>query len=76
MVTTKLLGLIRFTLQNERVTYTRNAMISRISYKVNNHNLDEVLALLIFILVLIGVESVPLQNHVSAFNAAAEASAL
>lgn len=48
-------------------------MNSRISYKVNNHNLDEVLALLIFILV--GAESGPLQNHVSAFSPAA-ASAL
>ena len=87
MVTTKLLRLIRFTLQcwtrsnrvlskNERGTDTRNAMNSRISYKVNNHNLDEVLALLIFILVLVGAESVPLQNHVSVFNATAAASAL
>lgn len=59
MVTAKLPGLIRFTLhtvthrsnrvlsKNERGTDTRNAMNSRISYKVNNHNLDKVLALLI-----------------------------
>ena len=46
-------------------------MNSRISYKVNVHKLDGVLAL---IFILVGAESVPVQNHVFAFNAAAAAS--